>query len=594
MQNSGRQEKLSIVKPYQGTLLGVVLDLSGSMTESIRNNEGHQYSKIEGLTNTFQHVLEDSKFLLESTSARKEILLRLFITGFGFQTENSPTVSNQIGDIFSILNNIDEQIEKYKPLQPEVESLWLKEIEQLLEDQKIKGDAEEELRSFVERELREQATQAEMQRGTAKFQRWCDGVCKKTNAYDRRVRKAIKSYSHSARIVLPFILAFLWLLHSLSHFLTWINQTFERIVQRKLTELRDNADKYAAQQSQKVVSVTNKALNESLPQIHAIIEQNIMIFIDREAFRYIRSYNTGLRAKNRKMPFDRVGLKKTYGVVIEQISEVMSPHANFAWKTSVFLLKQGANALKIKPDWDLLREKTIRCAQQIIWERMSPEVRMQAERIIKRRFLRAILITIVQETKNNATTLSLAEVSEIIKRQEKLSLPMDDVPIFSGSPLGTALNQTFVRLWGEKQQSRNKQLRPAILIISDGAPTDGNLISSLITAERIKRAGIPIICCFVTNRDISHPWMLRQKPRWRWSQAARLMFSMASSVEEWPEFTQSLIKSRFIAKPQSKFFIQINHTEHLRDFVEAVLLPIDREQKSLVPSQTLNQCGSKT
>lgn len=585
MQNSGRQDKLSIVRPYQGTLLGVVLDLSGSMTESIKNNEGHQYSKIEGLTDTFQHVLEDSKFLLESTSAQEEILLRLFITGFGFQTEDAPTVSNQIGDIFSILSNVDGQIEKYKPLQSEVENHWLKEIEHLLEEQKIKGDAEEELRSFVEQELREQATQAEMQRGTAKFQRWCDSVCQKMNAYDGRVRKAIKSYSRSARIVLPFILAFLWLLRGPSRFPTWINQTFENIVQRKLTELRDNADKYATQQSQKVVLVTKKALNESLPQIHTIIEQNIMIFIDKEAFRFIRSYNTGMGDKDVKVPFDSVGLQKTYEIVTERISRAMSPHANFAWKTSVFLLKQGAKTLKIKPDWDLLREKTIRCAQQIIWERMSPEVRKQAERIIKRRFLRAILITIVQETKNNATTLSLAEVSEIIKRQEKLSLPMDDLPIFSGSPLGTALNQTFIRLWGEKQQSQNKQLRPAILIISDGAPTDGNFISSLVTAERIKRTGVPIICCFVTNRDISHPWILRQKPRWQWSQAARLMFSMASSGEEWPEFIQSLIKSRFIAKPQSKFFIQINHTEHLRDFVEAVLLPIDREQKSLLPSQ---------
>jgi hypothetical protein len=583
--NSGRQEKFSIVKPYQGVLLGVVLDLSGSMTESIRNDKGYQYSKIEGLTDTFQHVLEDSRLLLENTSTQDGILLRLFIIGFGFQTMNSSTVSYQIGDVFSILSNIDEQIERYKLLRPKVEDLWLKEIEQILEDQKITGDAEEELCSFVEQELREQATQAEMQRGTAKFQRWCDSVCQRMSAYDRRVRKTINAYGRSMRIALPFLLTFLWLLRGPAHFLTWINHMFENIVQGKLTELRENADKYASKQSQKVASVTNKALNECLPQIHAIIEQSITAFIDEEAFSFIQSYDTGLKATGRKVPFDRVGLKKTYESVTEQISRVMSPHANFAWRTSIFLLKQGAKALKIQPDWDLLREKTTRCAQHIIWERMSPEVRKLAERIIKRRFLRAILITIVQKTKNNETTLSLAEVSELMKHQERLSLPMSDLPIFNGSPLGTALNQTFLRLWREKQLAENKRLRPAILIISDGEPTDGNLISSLEVAEKIKRTGIPIICCFVTNRDIGHPWKLRQMPRWRWPQAARLMFSMASSIEEWPEFTQSLIKSRFIAKPQSKLFMQINHTKHLRDFVEAILLPIDREQKSLLAPQ---------
>jgi len=59
------------------------------------------------------------------------------------------------------------------------------------------------------------------------------------------------------------------------------------------------------------------------------------------------------------------------------------------------------------------------------------------------------------------------------------------------------------------------------------------------------------------------------------------MFSMASSVDEWPEFGEQLRDSRFIVKKHAQLFVQINHSEYLENFINAVLLPIDEEHQSL-------------
>ena len=561
-----------------GTLLGVILDLSGSMSESIRNDVGDQSTRVESFTRTVQKVLEDAELFLKNAPAKEDAQLRLFVHGFGFQLQGIPTVSSSLGDIFSILSGVNEQMESYRLLQPEIEGIWLGELEQVLEEKKIRGDAKEELHLFVERELREQAIEAEKQRSKAKFKHWCELTCQRLTAYDTKVRSHIQQYTGFAKLFLPFVIGFLWLLRGPMLVLTYLNSRFEAMLQRKLEDFRDNANKYATQQAEKVVTVTNKAINKHAQEISAAIEQYITDFIDREAFKFIQLHKAKMTANQRKNAFDSQALKSVYADTSKRISDIMSPHANLAWKTSVFLLQQGAKALKIKPNWNLLQEKTIRCAQQVVWEKITPIVRAQARKIAIERFTRAVLITIIQETKNTQTTLSPQEAFNLIKFQEETNISMRELPIFGESPLGFALNQTFIRLWQESQLPQNQGLRPAILIISDGMPTDTNIVDAPSLAEKVKRAGIPIVCCLITNCDVGHPWILRQKPGWSWPEAAHFMFSIASSIDEWPEFGKRLMASRFTIKKQAKLFVQINHTAYLKNFIEAILLPVEREQ----------------
>jgi hypothetical protein len=563
----------------QGRLLGIVLDLSGSMYEGISNDAGGQFSRIEGLSKAFRHVMEDVQLFLKENASAQRTPLRLFIHGFGFWSENNAPSNSSVGDVLAILANLDKRVEHYQPLQQEVESLWTEEVAQVLEERKITGDAKEALRKFVERELKEQAIHAEQQRSAAKFQRWCASTCQRLSAFDTRLRVSIARYQGWGRILLPFAIGLLWLLRGPAVALAYLNGVFEAWLQRKLAALRDNAHTYAAQQAEKAVAITKQALDKHHAKIAAVIDANLIAFLDREAFNMIRLYSAKSTALRRKQAFDRKALRQVDRHVSQQISEIMSPHANFAWNRSVFLLKQAARALKITPNWAVLKEKTIRCAHQVVWEVITPEVHSKTKALAKVRFTRAALITIARETKDQQKTLALDELSELMKQQDVIDLSVDELPIFGPSPLGLTLNQTFVRLRREARLPQNEGLLPAIVMISDGKPTDRHVLDSASLAEKIKRVHIPIVCCYVTNKNVGRPWVLRRRPGWFWPEAAKLMFSMASSVDEWPQFGEHLAESRFAVKKQAKLFIQINHTEYLRNIIEAILLPVESEQR---------------
>jgi hypothetical protein len=196
----------------RGTLLGVILDLSGSMYESIGNDTGGQFSRIEGLSEAFRHVMDDVQLFLKEHPTEGRIPLRLFVHGFGFYPLGNSTLKSSVGDVFAILAELDEHVKRYEPLRPEIENTWTEQVAQIVEEGKISGDAKEELRMFVEQELKEQAIRAEQQRSTARFQRWCESTCQRLSAFDTKLRARIARYQGWGRVLLPFAIGLLWLL----------------------------------------------------------------------------------------------------------------------------------------------------------------------------------------------------------------------------------------------------------------------------------------------------------------------------------------------------------------------------------------------
>ncbi len=114
--------------------------------------------------------------------------------------------------------------------------------------------------------------------------------------------------------------------------------------------------------------------------------------------------------------------------------------------------------------------------------------------------------------------------------------------IFGGSAMGQALTRTLQRLKRDLPLPQNRGLRPVLLMISDGEVIDR--VHPLPVVEELKRLGVTIICCFLANKNIRRPWILRRRAIWLWPSDAKLMFSMASSVDEWPEFGEQLGDSR--------------------------------------------------
>lgn len=103
-----------------------------------------------------------------------------------------------------------------------------------------------------------------------------------------------------------------------------------------------------------------------------------------------------------------------------------------------------------------------------------------------------------------------------------------------------------------------------LLVISDGSPTDGDPRS---TFSDIKSDGITIVSCFVTSEDIADPRVLLGSPQPTWTDGARLMWDIASDVDESTPFARYLLSQGWSIEPGARLFVQANHSEVLSEFV---------------------------
>lgn len=557
------------LQPTQGTLLGIVLDLSGSMMTNLKNNDGGQYARIESLSKSFQRVVEDVEKLLENKSMNDQMPLHLFTYGFGLRD-----CGHSICDILASINNIDKKIAHYRPLQSELTENWLFEVTRILEAKRPPGNAKESLRLFVEKELRDKAIVAEQKRNTAKLHRWCEATYFKFDQFETRLRRQLVQ-SRYLFILTPLIISLLWLLRLPTLIVSYFNKLFENWVQKKLKDIRINANKYATMLADRVVTQTEKAIDAHQQEIYAIIRDGMVDYIDRQAFHLIQLYNnqSSLELLNWSE------FQSVYNQVASKIESSIRPHAHRVWRRNIFILKRAARVLRMTPNWNVLRTKSIKCAHQAIWTTIEPFVHHTAEELAKQRFKRAVISTIVQDTEHNEITFPLEDLPKIIQYCRESNLSINELPIFGRSPMGETLARVSNRFRKEMRLPKNRKLHPVLLIVSDGLP-NGRVDPALI-AENLKTLGITIICCYVTNKNLGNSWVLRRRPKWYWPNDAKLMFSMASSVSEWPQFGERLKDSRFLVKRNAKLFVQINHSEYLENFINAVLLPLKREHRCI-------------
>jgi hypothetical protein len=558
----------------KGTLLGIVVDLSGSMQTNLKNDQGGQYSRIESLSQAFQRAIEHIERLLESPTAENSAQLKLFVYGFGFCVPGQPMC-----DVLAALKLLKKKMSRYKRLQPELKDIWLREVECILAKGRKPGDAKEQLRLFIEKELREKAIEAEQRRKAARFQRRCESICLWLDRTQARLANALNRSKSMKILLTPFVFCLLWMLRGPTIAMAGINRFFEAWVQQKLAAIRNNANHYSVLLSEKVVAETKKAVDTHQHKIDEIITDNLRPFLDYQSHQLIRLYDAGYLKTERGQALRWDALTAIYEELTEKIGKIIAPQANFAWQKNLFIYKQAARLVKVKPNWDLLRRRTIECAYQAVWSMTEPYVQQVAEDFAKQRFVKAVLATIVASAKDQEVILPIKGVSALLQGYKEAKLSLEELPLFGESVMGQALTRTLQRLKHDLPLPQNRGLRPVLLIISDGEVIDR--VHPLPVVEELKRLGVTVICCFLANKNIRRPWVLRRRPIWLWPSDAKLMFSMASSVDEWPEFGKQLRDSRFIVKKHAQLFVQINHSEYLENFINAVLQPLEEEHKFL-------------
>ena len=171
------------------------------------------------------------------------------------------------------------------------------------------------------------------------------------------------------------------------------------------------------------------------------------------------------------------------------------------------------------------------------------------------------------------TTLPLEEVAKLWDKSGETLGNADEI-IFWNTPMREACEKIKTRF--EKElRIRSKEIAPVLFILSDGEPTDGDPLPSI---EAIKKIGVTVLSCFVTDEDIAKPKVMFGKPEESWNKGAKLMFDVASEAKEDLDSIKFLMEKGWTIHPNAKLFVQVNHSDILEEFTRTVLNPLEEKR----------------
>lgn len=179
------------------------------------------------------------------------------------------------------------------------------------------------------------------------------------------------------------------------------------------------------------------------------------------------------------------------------------------------------------------------------------------------------------------TTLPIEKVAEMTDDSKETMNNAEEF-IFGNTPMREAFTK-IQRRFSQECEKRPEDTVPILFVISDGEPTDGNPNE---IANQMKKSGVTVITCYVTNKDIANPHVLYGQSQNSWDNGANLMFNMSSEIEENSSFAKFLLKKGWKIQENSKLFVQINHSSVMEEFINVVLSPFEERRLSSLPMGT--------
>jgi hypothetical protein len=173
------------------------------------------------------------------------------------------------------------------------------------------------------------------------------------------------------------------------------------------------------------------------------------------------------------------------------------------------------------------------------------------------------------------TTLSLEEIAQT---WESSKVTLDNIKdlIFGNTPAEEVLAALVDRFQRELQR-REEKTQSILFLVSDGKFTNID-ISPFI--ERFQAMGVTIVSCFISSLDIANPRMLLNTADPQWGPEARLMFDLSSTMGDLPEVRRYLLDRGWMIYPRPKLFVQLNHSDVLKEFVRVTLSMLEDSEAS--------------
>ncbi len=215
-----------------------------------------------------------------------------------------------------------------------------------------------------------------------------------------------------------------------------------------------------------------------------------------------------------------------------------------------------------------------------IVDSVTDTARSQAQRSIRERIVGEIADLLQRKAEEIGDSTLIAD--ELVQVWEDGGgATLDDIePLIYGMTPMTAAAAEIEARFKRTDAIRDVDQQRVLLVVSDGEPNDGDPRPKF---EAMRESGIAVISCFVTDDDVVDPRVLVGMPQPTWSSGARLMFEIASPVEERGPFARYLLGQGWAIEPGARLFVQVNHSDVLEEFIRVTRSQLSGARVDLLP-----------
>ncbi len=549
---------LSEEKPSR-TLLGVLVDVSHSMSNNWHNKDGKKLPRIEVIRDTLNRKIKEEQ-MQRKTQRNNLNNIDVFCLGMGFRF---PMYIEH--DILTC--------EQEQPLKQQEKTMLIDLICDLLALCEILPSAEK-LEDFKERlnQKWQQCTKDVLDQSVIVedvFTELVDYV--QAALYDTAMQK----HQHSLRYKVSN--------RTLPRGFGWLSRLLEEYIKEREEKITTTSQIAATQYANEVFKKTIRDFTSNAAKYVALIQGYLDTFIQSYTASTLQAFTLGFTPSEIVDDLDEEQALRIAERIYAKLDDEVRKHIELAIKLhqqKLLLAKRSISATLNKKE---LNRLTKRFVQKYGWDILKPLIENTVYNMVSQHFES-------QAKKSFPHWIRLASAREVVRPLTAVSHILPNIiedhiyseeVMFGATPLRQALDRAAIRFIDEAYKDHQKVL----IIISDGEFREEAEV--MVSANLLKRRGVTIISCLIHDRNLLS--RIVQGPGKDWPSGAKRMLDIASEIPE-PNIVSDDQDKKRLARTLTgkKLCYQVNHSKLLDAVIDNVF-----EEKPALGSDTSQIEGPK-
>ncbi len=522
------------------TLLGIVIDVSYSMSNNWHNKDGKTLPRIRVIKDTLNKKFKEEQ-TRRKTSKNNLENIDVFCLGMGFRfpmyiehniltceqelplkKQEKTMLIDLICDLLALCEILPSE-EKLEDFKVRLNQKWQQCTKDVLDQSVIVEDVYAGLQEFIHDAL-----------------------------YDTAMQKHLRSlqYQLSRRKLPPGF--------------RWASRLLEKYAQYNDEKITVTAQIAANRYTDEVLRKTIRDFDKNSTMYAAIVKEYLDTFIQSYTASTLQAFTLGFTPTEIVEDLDTKQALKLAKRIYTKLDDAVSEHIKITIKMHQVKLMSAKRSISASLDKKELNRLTKRFVQKYGWDVLKPLIENTVYEMVSQHFE-------CQAKKSFPHWIRLASAREIVRPLSAVShmLPniieehiYSEAVMFGATPLREAIDRAAIRFIDEVYKDHKKVL----LIISDGEFREETEV--MVAANLLKRRGVTIISCLIHDRNLLSQIINAGKD---WPSGAKRMIDIASERPDQNGIPDDLDQKHLTGMlTNRKLCYQINHSKTLDAVIDNV------------------------